>query len=183
LSIWLLVAKLRKAMVDRDRYPLNGLMKIDESSIPFRTKDEPKSGGQGRSHQGKMMFVGAVEAREALPEIEGREWISGRIRLRVIEGYGEEELHPFIEENIAPGSTGMTDRLITYESAPNIKHEKLVIGDSLTHEDLPLVHLQSYLDEYVFRFKPPQQPAVQLQNPAENSHESGADHLRYVDPT
>lgn len=171
-TAWLLEAKLRKAMVDNDRKLLNGIVEIDESSLPFRQKDEPKTGGQGRSHQGKMLIVGACEARKAPEEYKDREWVTGRARLSVIDSYGSKDLHPFIEQNIAPESTGKTDGHAPYESAPNITHEKHVIGDKLAHEELPLVHLlfsnlqtwakgtyhglrkkhlQSYLDEYVFR--------------------------------
>ncbi len=169
-TAWLLAAKLRRAMVDPKRNPLSGLVEIDESSMPFRHKEEPETGGQGRSHQGKMMIIAAVEALETPDDCE-RKWMMGRIRLAVIRGYGEDELHPFIEQNITSGSTGKTDGHITYENAPNIKHEKHVIGTGLAHEVLPLVHLmfanlkewakgtyhglrpqhlQSYLDEHVF---------------------------------
>ena len=41
--------------------PVVGLVEIDEASLPFRTKDDPPTGGQGRSHDGKMLIVGAIE--------------------------------------------------------------------------------------------------------------------------
>ena len=34
-------------MVDPERNPLSGLVEIDEASLPFRTKDDPPTGGQG----------------------------------------------------------------------------------------------------------------------------------------
>ena len=33
----------------------------DETTIPFRSKDDPPAGGQGRSHDGKLLLIGAVE--------------------------------------------------------------------------------------------------------------------------
>ena len=60
-SAWLLAHKLRASMVDPERNPLSGLVEIDEASLPFRTKDDPPTGGQGRSHDGKMLIVGAIE--------------------------------------------------------------------------------------------------------------------------
>jgi hypothetical protein len=39
-TAWLLLQKLRRAMVDPEREPLAGLVEVDETSIPFRTKDE-----------------------------------------------------------------------------------------------------------------------------------------------
>ena len=60
-SAWLLAHKLRASMVDPERNSLSGLVEIDEASLPFRTKDDPPTGGQGRSHDGKMLIVGAIE--------------------------------------------------------------------------------------------------------------------------
>jgi Transposase zinc-ribbon domain len=40
-TAWLLLRKLRRAMVDPEREPLAGLVEVDETSIPFRGKDEP----------------------------------------------------------------------------------------------------------------------------------------------
>src|SRR3954449_10963513 len=49
-SAWLLVRKLRRAMVDPEREPLAGLVEVDETSLPFRVNDEPAR--PGRSHDG-----------------------------------------------------------------------------------------------------------------------------------
>jgi Transposase zinc-ribbon domain len=46
-SAWLLCAKLRRAMVAPHRSPLAGLVEIDETVIPHRTKADPPAGGQG----------------------------------------------------------------------------------------------------------------------------------------
>ena len=48
-TAWMLAAKLRRAMVDPDRNPLSGLVEIDETSLPFRTKNDPASGGPGEA--------------------------------------------------------------------------------------------------------------------------------------
>src|SRR4051812_23074661 len=72
-SAWLLLRKLRRAMVDPDREPLAGLVEVDETSLPFRAGGEPA--GPGRSHGGKLLVAGAVEIRGERP---------GRIRLAVI---------------------------------------------------------------------------------------------------
>ena len=75
-SAWLLLHKLRRAMVDPDRSLLEDLVEIDEATLPFRTVKDPTAGGQGRSPQGKMRIAGAVELS---PEGEPR-----RIRLAPI---------------------------------------------------------------------------------------------------
>ena len=48
-SAWLLLHKLRRAMVDPDRSLLEDLVEIDEATLPFRTAKDPATGGQGRS--------------------------------------------------------------------------------------------------------------------------------------
>ena len=170
--VWLLEAKLRHAMIVKNHKPLKNIVEVDESSMPFHKKTEPKTGGQGRSHQGKMLIVAAVEAQKA-PEKYDRKWVCGRIRLAVIDSYDAAALHPFIARNIAPESTIKTDGHAPYQSAENVEHERHVIVEKPAHKLLPLAHLifsnlktwakgvyhglrpkhlQSYLDEFVFRF-------------------------------
>ena len=60
-TAWLLLRKLRRAMVDPDREPLAGLVEVDETSLPFRAEGEPVR--PGRSHDGKLLVAGAVEIR------------------------------------------------------------------------------------------------------------------------
>ena len=83
-TAWMLAAKLRRAMVDPDRNPLSGLVEIDETSLPFRTKNDPAGGGPGRSHDGKLLVVGGRSHRggrrqQAGPIAPGR---SHRLRCR-----------------------------------------------------------------------------------------------------
>src|SRR5512134_1446113 len=60
-TAWLLSMKLKAAMIAPERTPLSGLVEADETTIPFRTRDDPPAGGQGRSHDGKLLLIGAVE--------------------------------------------------------------------------------------------------------------------------
>ena len=64
-TAWLLLAKLRRAMVTPGRSLLEGLVEVDETEIPFRGKDEPPGGGQGRSHHtGKILVACAAEVKD-----------------------------------------------------------------------------------------------------------------------
>ncbi len=140
-TAWLLCAKLRHAMVDPDRNPLFGLVEIDETTIHHRTKDSAICGG--------------------------------RIRLAAIKDFSATSLHGFIATNIAPASTAKTDGWSAYPGAPGINHDPRVIGAMAAHVVLPWIHrvfsnlktwalgvyhglrpkhLQSYLDEFTFRF-------------------------------
>src|SRR3954468_15937952 len=72
-SAWLLVRKLRPAMVDPDREPLGGPADGDETSLPLRAGGGP--GRPGGAHGGRLLVAGAVESREKGP---------GGVRLAVI---------------------------------------------------------------------------------------------------
>jgi predicted RNA-binding Zn-ribbon protein involved in translation (DUF1610 family) len=167
-SAWLLSAKLRRAMVAPERNPLAGLIEIDETTIHHRTKDDPPAGGQGRCHDGKLLIAGAVEIKG-----QGPLAVPGRIRLAAIEDFSAASLHDFMAAAIAPGSTAKTDGWPAYPGAPEVEHQPHVIGNMAAHIVLPWVHrvfanlktwalgvyhglrakhLQTYLDEFVFRF-------------------------------
>ncbi len=163
-SAWLLCAKLRSAMVDPERNPLTGLIEIDETAINHRTRSDPPAGGSGRSHQGKLLIAGAVEVVGPGPR---------RIRLAHVRDYSADSLHGFIATAAAPGAVAKTDGWSAYAGAPGVAHDPHVIGTMAAHVVLPWVHrvfsnlktwalgvyhglrpkhLQSYLDEFVFRF-------------------------------
>jgi len=165
-TAWLMLRKLRRAMVDPDREPLAGVVEVDETTIPLRTQDDPVAGGQGRSHFGKVAIVGAVE-------IEDRRY-PGRIRLQRIPAYDADTLGGFVEEQIRPKSVVVTDGLPAYRAiAGEYEHVPKVVGKMAAHVVLPWVHrvfsnmkrwamgvfhgirgphLQAHLDEFVFRW-------------------------------
>ena len=82
-------------------------------------------------------------------------------------------LHGFVAANLAQGATIKTDGWAAYPGAPNVAHDPHVVGNMAAHIVLPWIHrvfsnlktwalgvyhglrrkhLQSYLDEFVFRF-------------------------------
>ena len=167
-SAWLMLAKIRTAM-GFGGTPLSGLVEADETTLPQRRKSDPPSGGQGRSHQGKMAVAGAVEIRE---DEQGNRFM-GRLRLAVIEDYTKETLHGFVGAHIDPDATLKSDGMPSYCGAPVAHHRRHVIGPMAAHVLMPDIHivfanlkrwalgvyhglrkkfLQSYLDEFVFRF-------------------------------
>jgi transposase-like protein len=165
-SAWLMATKLRRSMVAPGRSALAGLVEVDETEIVCRGKNDPVTGGGGRSHQGKILVVGAVEVEDggAGP---------GRIRLSQVADYSARSLHAFIKANLAPGATAKTDGWPGYPGAPGVNHDPHVVGNMAAHIILPWAHrifsnlkvwalgvyhglrrkhLQTYLDEFVFRF-------------------------------
>jgi predicted RNA-binding Zn-ribbon protein involved in translation (DUF1610 family) len=165
-TAWLLCAKLRRSMVAPGRGPLTGLVEVDETEIACRSKHDPLSGGGGRSRQGKILVVGAVEVQDG-------GFGPGRVRLKEIPDYSAARLHAFLATDLAPGATAKTDGLASYVGAPSLRHDRHVVGKMAAHIVLPWVHrafsnlkvwalgvyhglrrkhVQSYLDEFVFRF-------------------------------
>src|SRR5215210_811593 len=163
-SAWLLLQKLRAAMVAPDRSPLSGLVEVDETSLPLRAKDAPAARKPGRSHDGKLLIAGAVEIVGEGP---------GRIRLAAIDDYSAAALGGFVAATIADGSTVVSDGWSGYRHLKDVKHDPRIVGDAPAHAVLPWVHrvfanakrwamgvyhglreehLQRYLDEFVFRF-------------------------------
>lgn len=163
-TAWLLCAKLRRAMVNPERNPLTGLVEVDETTIPFRTKGDPVAGGGGRSQAGKMPVIAAVEIVGDGP---------GRLRLAPIADYSAESIRAFVATNIACGATLKTDGWASYPGTPEVDHDPHVVATMAAHVVLPWTHrvianlkrwalgvyhglrrnhLQSYLDEFVFRF-------------------------------
>jgi hypothetical protein len=168
----LLLQKLRRAMVDPGREPLAGLAEVDETSIPFRAKDEPVAARPGRAHEGKLLIAGAVEIAGKGP---------GRARLAVIRDYSGESLGGFVAAAVAAGGTVVSDGWSGHRHLKEVKHGPRVIGETPAHLVLPWVHrvsadakrwamgvyhglrpghLQAYPDEFAFRFDRRRRPAA-----------------------
>jgi hypothetical protein len=163
-TAWLLLQKLRRAMVDPERQPLAGLVEVDETSLPLRPKDAPPAAKPGRSGEGRLLIAGAVEIQGKGP---------GRARLTVIEDYAATTLGGFVAANVVAGSTVVSDGWSGYAKLKDVRHDPRIIGPMAAHVVLPWIHrvfanakrwalgvyhglraphLQRYLDEFVFRF-------------------------------
>lgn len=164
-TAWLLLHKLRHAMVDPDRDFLADLVEVDETEIPYRTKDDPIAGGQGRSHIGKLLVIGAIELS---PEGNPR-----RIRLAPLPSFSAADITGFVDSVVAAGATVISDGLAAYRSLKDYNHRPKVIGTMAAHIVLPWIHrvfanfkrwalgtyhgirkphLRRYLDEFVYRW-------------------------------
>lgn len=166
-TVWSWLQKLRRAMVRPERDKLSGEVEVDETYIGGK---EIGKGKQGRGAETKTLVIVATECI-------GKQ--IGRVRFKCIPDASGEYLLQFIEENIEPGSTILTDGWVGYSflnSSQKYKHEIKVISGSgkNAHELLPHVHLVDslvkrwvngthqgsispkylsyYLDEFAFRF-------------------------------
>ena len=164
-AAWLLLHKLRRPMVDPERDPLEGMIEVDETSIAYRTKDDPVAGGAGRNHDGKLLVVGAVECKDG-----GK---PGRIRLAVIPDFSAKTLRGFVASATCDGATILTDAFSSYQGITGRTHLPKTVGVMAAHVLLPWIHrvfanlkrlalgvyhgfrrahLQAYLDEFVYRW-------------------------------
>jgi hypothetical protein len=164
-TAWLLCHKLRRAMVDPDRELLAGVVEVDETSIPFRTRHDSVDGSRGRSHIGKLLVAGAIELTE-----DGR---VGRIRLARIEDFSAETLTGFVGGCVERRATVVCDGWPGYDRLKDHAHETKVVGTMAAHVLLPWIHrvfsnlkrwgtgvyhglreahLDRYLNEFVFRW-------------------------------
>jgi hypothetical protein len=111
-----------------------------------------------------MLVAGAVEVDGGTPR---------RARLKVIEGFGKDEIHAFVLGAVAPQTSLVTDDWPSYNGIPDIKHKTdhcrsdggaycpaldpsavlkpRALGLGVYH-GLRRTNLQHYLDEFVFRF-------------------------------
>ena len=165
-SAWTWLHKIRTAMVNPNRTKLAGTVEVDECYMG----GEEHGGKRGRGTENKSIVVIGVEL------LEGKNQM-GRARMKVVPDLSGESLQGFIKENVESGSTVITNGWSSFASIgkSGYKHivpEKYEVADEknlLPHVHMVIsllkrwllgthqgavqeMHLQAYLDEYVFRF-------------------------------
>lgn len=161
-TTWILLHKLRTAMVRPGRAHLIGPVEVDEIYIGGK-----HPGKRGRGAASKTLVVIAVEDKE-----KGL----GRIRLHKVKDASARSLISAVKESVHPNSEVRTDAWSGYSGLPSAGYQHSVIrqtadvGKNLlplvnrvaallkkwlqgTHQGSPRTsHLDYYLDEFVFRF-------------------------------
>jgi len=161
-TAWMLLHKLRRAMVAPERQALAPEVEVDEC---FLGGDEPGLRG-GRQRGEKSLVAVAVEVR-------GRG--SGRLCLQMVPDASATSLGGFVQATIAPGAIVHTDGWLGYVKLGELGFEHrprsqraAPAGEQLlprahravsnlkawlqgTHRDVSREHLPVYLDEFVFR--------------------------------
>jgi len=164
-TAWAMLHRYRTAMVRPGREVLSGRVEVDET---FIGGEEP--GPRGRGALGKTLVVIAVELREPRGY--------GRARMSIIPNAEAKTLRKFLITTVEPGSTVVTDGWGAYPKACRdwFGHEPHPVAGSgmQASELLPAVHrvaalckrwllgthqgrvdedhMQSYLEEFCFRF-------------------------------
>jgi transposase-like protein len=179
-TAWMMLHKLRQAMVDLDREPLRGEVEVDDTWI----------GGTQAGLRGSRQLRGR-KAALIVVAVEKRGRATGRARMAVIPDFRGGTLIAFLRQNVAPGSLVYTDGLKSFtgleeagfrhvpRSQPSQtdlhKGAKSVvpladraIGNLKqwllgTHHGVGRDQLQAYLDEFVFRHNWRKQPMAAFQ--------------------
>ena len=174
-NAWHLLHRLRRGMVNDNRKKLSGLVEADETLI-----GGPAKGKKGRGvieDENKSLVVGAVEVVKYNDKNGKKKERAGRLRLNVIQDASEISLGTFLMDNVEEKSRIRTDAWAGYSEIavidfihhvrtigknPELAHKKFphihrVFGNlkiwlNGTHHGVEPKHLQSYLDEFVFRF-------------------------------
>lgn len=161
-TAWLILQKLRRAMVAPERELLKREVEIDEFWLGGY-----EEGLRGSRQRGKKVLVGvAIEVRGAG---------SGRLRLAVLGNSRATTLEAFTTASAAPGAIVHTDGLLSYRGLTKLGYlhrpraqASAAPGEHLlprahraisnlkawmhgTHRGVSDEHLPAYLDEYVFR--------------------------------
>ena len=161
-TTWIMLHKLRTAMVRPGRNRLYGTVEVDETYIGGK---HPGKRGRGAAH--KSLVVIAVEDKNNH---------LGRVRLRRVPDASAKSLIPAVQESVEPDSVVRTDDWNGYRGLAAMGYQHIIArqSESIGENLLPLVnrvaalvkrwlqgthqgairasHLDYYLDEFTFRF-------------------------------
>ena len=143
-TAWLLTQKLRRSMVDPDREPLEGVVEVDQTEIPFREGDAFFEPGNA----GKILVIGAVEVidrdtNQSKPRRKHAKYLdtrSGRIQLSMIADNSAASIEAFVRANVKRGTTLLTDGHASYPGLTDYRHDPRVVGKMAGHVVLPWIH-------------------------------------------
>jgi len=162
-TAWTMSHKIRKAMGDRDaNYLLSGTVDVDDSFFGAARVGSKR----GRGTEKTAVVFGVSFDREGHPEY---------LKAQVVDAVDGEILAAFARDNIAPGARLRSDGLSAYrklgdagynhepqnfdrdENSEHLKWLHVIVSNAKsfilgTYHGLDSKHLQSYLDEFAFRF-------------------------------
>ncbi len=179
-TAWMLLHKLRRAMVNTAREQLSGDVEIDDTWV----------GGPQPGIRGSRQLKGR-KAAIVLVAVEKRGAASNRWRMAVIPDFTQATMLECVQHHVAPGSTVFTDGLKSYAGLQpaGVRHvartqppktalrrgaaavvplADRAIGNlqqwlTGTYHGVSKAQLQVYLDEFVFRHNRRRQPMAAFQ--------------------
>lgn len=174
-TAWMMLHRLRRAMIRPGREPLSGLVEVDESFVGRSVS------ATGPAVKRRKQYANQPDLRHTIiaiaVEIKTPKGF-GRIRLRRVPDTSAASVLPFVKDVVKPGSTVRTDGSWAYQKLEKLgyRRERTVIKGAKepAHVTLPGVHrissllkrwllgthqgavnpklLDYYLDEFTFRF-------------------------------
>lgn len=178
-TAWFMLHRLRRSMVNDLRSKLTEDVEVDETII-----GGPVKGQHGRgvtSAATKTLVFGAVEVVRYTDKHDQVAERAGRIRLHIAERADEESIGRFLDQNVDDGSKIRTDgwkgysktALSNYQHGQSTEirgttHIHRVFGNlktwiNGTHHGVDPKYLQTYLDEFTFRFNRRNTPMAAFQ--------------------
>ena len=179
-TAWMMLHKLRRAMVNAAREPLHGEVEVDDTWI----------GGPQAGLRGSRQLKGR-RAALVMVAVEKRGKRSGRVRMSVIPDFKKVTIDRFLAQNVVPGSTIYTDDLKTFTALEEAGYKHVsrpqphrtdlrkgaksvvpladrAIGNlqqwlTGTYHGVSRAQLQVYLDEFVFRHNRRKTPMAAFQ--------------------
>lgn len=174
-TAWLILQKLRRAMVAPERTPLKGEVEVDEFFLGGY-----EEGLRGSRQRGKKALCAVA--------VEVRGQGSGRLRLATLPDAAKPALTAFVRETTAKGAVVHTDGWKGYNGLPGAGYDHRSRSQSAappgsepylprahraisnlkawmhgTHRSVGDPHLQAYLDEFVFRHNRRRTPMAAFQ--------------------
>ncbi|HAG10459.1 MAG TPA: IS1595 family transposase [Desulfotomaculum sp.] len=165
-TAWAISHKIRKAMTDRDsQYKLAGLVKMDDAYFGGAGEGGDKS---GRGTEKTPVIVAVSVEKNDHP---------CHVKMEVVESLNRKAADEFVHKHVTPGSKVTTDGLNIYAELDKVgyQHERIIINKNKkqgletfkwihtiisnakafiagTFHGLDNRHLQSYLNEFCYRF-------------------------------
>jgi transposase-like protein len=179
-TAWMILHKLRRAMVNQSREPLRGEVELDDTWV----------GGPQAGLRGSRQLKGR-KAALVLVGVERRGRGSGRARMEIIPDFKGATVRDFVSRNVEMGATIYTDGLKSFDgfaeagykhvprtqpprtrlrqgAKPAVPLADKVIGNMQnwlvgTHHGVSRSQLPAYLDEFVFRYNRRHTPQAAFQ--------------------
>jgi transposase-like protein len=173
-TAWYLQMRIRKAMQDgADNGLFKGIVEIDETYIGGAQRNHSKQKRQERRESG-LNFTGMQHKQAVIGLLER----AGRIKLEVLEKANGKTIKPIIEQSVSKDASLVTDGFGGYSGLDkaykehqilNKEKEEYVRGEYHTntlegfwtllkrgiygqYHKVSIRHLQSYLDEFTFKY-------------------------------
>ena len=158
-TAWRVFNQIR-TLLNENQEPLSGLVEVDETYV-----GGARHGKRGRGAEGKTAVVGAVQRK-------------GKVIAEAVPNVKRSTLVPFVHKQVSPDAVLFTDEFPAYDHMTRLGYRQLRIehsakvyvngvihtnsiegfwslvkrGISGVYHSVSSKHLQSYLDEYTFRY-------------------------------